>query len=489
MTGLQPPPKAFALALGYLRRHRGMARRTLAFALGIKDRQLARMESGEQKMNRDGLLAAIAPLAHPPEAAEALLFTHRVVAGASESAADEDSPLTPSQACRQRVSRASLAAGWAVAEATQVALTLREKQRMAAADRQEAEALCERLKRASPQERKDMVATFPEYRSWAVAVALSRASERAAAHGAKLALDLARLGVDIASQLKGAGRFRARLLGYCWAYLGNAFRVANDFAAADAAFGRAWDNWNSGGDPDHLLEEWRLFDLEASLRREQRRFEDALERLDRASEIAHCSNETSGRLLLKKEHVYEQMGDIAMAVSVLAEATCLLRGSTDDRLVFTVRYNTAADLCQLERHREADALLPQVRELAEQLRNELDLLRVVWLEAEIANGLGRREHAVALLEQVRREFTARYLPYDAALSSLDLCVLFLEEGQTPKVRELALAMTWIFSAQGIEREALAALALFCQAASSDTATVELARAVIAEIEGARSTRS
>ena len=46
-------------------------------------------------------------------------------------------------------------------------------------------------------------------------------------------------------------------------------------------------------------------------------------------------------------------------------------------------------------------------------------------------------------------------------------------------------MSWIFTAQGIAREALAALQLFCNAALQEAATVELARKVIADIEHAR----
>ena len=64
-------------------------------------------------------------------------------------------------------------------------------------------------------------------------------------------------------------------------------------------------------------------------------------------------------------------------------------------------------------------------------------------------------------------------------------VLNLEEERTGEVREMALEMAWIFQAQGIAREALAALSLFCEAAGRETATVELARQVSAEIEKAR----
>jgi len=93
------------------------------------------------------------------------------------------------------------------------------------------------------------------------------------------------------------------------------------------------------------------------------------------------------------------------------------------------------------------------------------------------------EEAKAGLEQVIQEFAD--LPYEAALASLDLAVLYLKAGQTAEVKRLAGAMGGIFEAKGIAREALAALTLFCEAARQETATVELAKRVIAEVERAR----
>ena len=101
----------------------------------------------------------------------------------------------------------------------------------------------------------------------------------------------------------------------------------------------------------------------------------------------------------------------------------------------------------------------------------------------MAAGQGRVAQAKAGLEQVIEKFAD--LPYEAALASLDLAVLHLKEGHTAEVKELAGAMGEIFKAKGIAREALAALSLFCEAASQETATVELTRQVIAEVERAQ----
>jgi hypothetical protein len=46
-------------------------------------------------------------------------------------------------------------------------------------------------------------------------------------------------------------------------------------------------------------------------------------------------------------------------------------------------------------------------------------------------------------------------------------------------------MAWIFDAQGVHREALAALELFCRAAQEEHVSVDLARRLLSYLERAR----
>jgi tetratricopeptide (TPR) repeat protein len=302
-------------------------------------------------------------------------------------------------------------------------------------------------------------------------------------------LELAAFALDVARELSedsaggGSGTGRSQLQGYCWGHLANARRVATDFEGAHEGFARAWELWRVGQQPaSRWIPEWRLLSLEASLRREQRRFPEALELLGRALTLGKGEPAAIARCLLQKEHVYEVLGDFAAALDALTQAAPFVEASRDLNLLLVLRYNMADDLRHLKRFAEAAVLLPEIRELALQQGAELDRLRVVWLVARIAAGLERKAEAVASLDRVRQRFTDLELPYEAALSSLDLAVLWLEEGRTAEVRELALTMAWIFDAKGIHREALAALQLFREAAERDALTVDLGRRAIAEIE-------
>jgi transcriptional regulator with XRE-family HTH domain len=477
-----------ALALIYLRSKRGWAQKELADRHGFTTyRQLSRYETGDRPLSRETLDGLAASLGHSPEAVDALLFLHSLVTPPERGA---PSPVALTAEELEKIDRTAMAAGWSMAEDVREGLVARKRRLKAESARRDAGTLWARLKAHPRQARRGLVAASPELQNWALAERVCEASVRAAADNPQEALDLADLGLFIAGRVEGGEDWRRRLEGYVWAHVANARRVANDISGADEAFVRAWDLWRAGGDSEpRLLPEWRILDLEASLRREERRFAEALELLDRAGRAAEGDPAALGRILLKKEYICELMGNLGGALAALKEAAPFVEASGDLRLLFALRFETAKDLCAMESYPEAAKLLPEVRELAEQLGNELDFVRVVWLAARISAGQEQWREAITGLEQVRRDFTARGLPYDAALSSLDLAVLYLREGRLGEVKTLAREMAPIFKSQGIAREALASLSLFRDAAQQETATVELAWRVIAEIEKTRSCAS
>jgi transcriptional regulator with XRE-family HTH domain len=462
-------PSALGLALTYLRSKRGWSKKQLANALGMGDRSLlSRYERGDQ-LTRERLDALVAPLGYPPEAVEVLRFAERLI-----SLGDEGGSLGV----------AAMAAGWTAAELVLEDLVRRKEAEQAEAARREAEESWTALKRASREDRRALVADFPEFRSLALASRVCAASLRAAPHDAREALELADLALSIAERALGEEGLRSRAQAYCWAHVGNARRVANDLDGAEEAFTRAWSLWGAEAESE-LFPEWQLLSLEASLLRDQRRLREALDLLDRARAVCGGGTAATARILLKKAPVLDMLGDSEGALAVSAEAAPLIETIGDSDLLWRLQFNMVVDLCHLKRYAEAEALLPRVRKLVVEQANELDLLRLVWLAAKVEAGQGRTKEAISRLEQVRKDFAARELPYDAALASLDLAVLWLQAGRTAEVKTLAIAMGWIFKAKGIQGEALAALRLFCEAARQEGATVELARKVIARIEQAR----
>jgi hypothetical protein len=106
-------------------------------------------------------------------------------------------------------------------------------------------------------------------------------------------------------------------------------------------------------------------------------------------------------------------------------------------------------------------------------------------EGRVEAGQGRRAQAAEAFIEVRTEFASRGMRFDAALSTLDLAALYLEEGRTGEVKVLALQMVFLFQAQGIDRETLAASQLFCDAAQRETVTLEMVRQLVQDLEQVR----
>jgi tetratricopeptide (TPR) repeat protein len=150
----------------------------------------------------------------------------------------------------------------------------------------------------------------------------------------------------------------------------------------------------------------RLLDLEASLRRAQHRFPEALALLDRAGALCGNDKAAAGRILLEKEHVLCQMGDFSGALAALDEAASMLEHSREPRHLAVLWFNRADNLYHLGRYTEAAELLPQVREMVMPQARELDLVRVLWLEARVLTGLEKTEEATAAMQEVQRAFIA-----------------------------------------------------------------------------------
>jgi tetratricopeptide (TPR) repeat protein len=340
-------------------------------------------------------------------------------------------------------------------------------------ERAEAEALVRHLRSLSRARRRVLVEGAPEYQTWAVCVRLCDESEKKAAHCARQALEWAALACRAAPHVPGGEAFRSRLLGFAQPFVANALRVKGRLKKAEKIFVKARQHWEQGTDEAGLLDEGRVFDLEASLCRAQRRFDEALKLHRQALEAA--DPDQIGIILLNMASTLEVKGDYQASIKVLEQAAPLIDGRRQPRLFCVLRFNWAGTLCRMGRAKEAVPIVRDVRAMAERLRNDLDLTRTLWLESQVLEGLGRREEAVAALEQVKGDFAARTMPYDFGLASLDLALLYREQDRWAEVQTLAAEMARIFKAAGVHREAVAAALLFHEAAERHEVTVGLVK--------------
>jgi tetratricopeptide (TPR) repeat protein len=343
-----------------------------------------------------------------------------------------------------------------------------------AEDRQRADELWALLEGLPEDQQSAVVRVARELQSWILVERICDESVVQASRDLGRAAALARLAREIAQRVRGPEGWRKRILGFAKAHAANIHRVAGELKAAAATFAEAKRLWHAGSDPDGLLDPGRLLDLEGSLLRGQRRFGEALARLDEAVAVGRCP----GRYLINKGFTLEVMGEYERAIETLLEAESRPDVQGDPRLRNILHCNLGFNFCHVQRFAEAAELARQAHAVAAEMGDEIGVLRVTWLEGRIAAGLGRPAAARRLLEQARREFVGRRMWYDVALALLEEAVLLLDEGSAAEVKALAEELAVVFDANGVHREALAALRLFHEAVEREAATGELARRVL-----------
>jgi tetratricopeptide (TPR) repeat protein len=300
--------------------------------------------------------------------------------------------------------------------------------------------------------------------------------------------ELAELAIEVAGQLDGGyyGKSVVQdLKARSWAYLGNARRINSDFIGAEQAFLMAEMLAEDGSaDP---LEEARILDLKASLLSDQGWFEHAADLLDEVIDIYEDvkENHRKGRATISKGLFLGYAGLAEKAIQLLQDGLALIDWDREPRLVLMARHNLAWFLNDCGRCEEAFRQLERFRHSYHEFPDAWTELRLGWLQGRIAIGLSRYDEAEETLREVQQRFIDQGLGYDASMVTLDLAGLFLSQGRNEEVRELATAMIPIFVSQDVHRQAIAALAVFQQAAEADRATAGLVEEIASYLLRAR----
>lgn len=267
------------------------------------------------------------------------------------------------------------------------------------------------------------------------------------------ATPLCELALVSANLAKGEG-VRAKLRSLAWAHLGNALRVKNDFEGAERAFVSSDELWKSGeGSAEGPFEEGLIFALKASLRRAQRRFDEAKNLLERASLLA------SGltlriQIMVSKAKLLEETGNLSETVALLEQVKEIAPPKEEARILFPIWHNLADALSKLHRFQEATALLPQAHAYLLKAGGELNRVRLLWTEGRVTVGLGNVKEGIALLARVRGEFASRNMAYDMALVSLEIAFLQASLGCAERGRALLAPLSSVSDIPTLETQRL-----------------------------------
>lgn len=317
-----------------------------------------------------------------------------------------------------------------------------------------------------------------ELHVWALCQLLLKKSREATFDDPNRAVEMANLALRAARHLGEAYDLNwvMDLRARCFAHLGNARRVLGELRSAEDAFLKAEDCL-ARSTTGNFEVQGEILDLKSSLRRAQRRFEEALQLLDAALDLYRQAGNVYGigKSLIQKAKLVEEAGNLADAVEILQRFAQEFSQDQEPKLFWYGRFNLLSALILADRPMEAEQLLPEIKALIEGAAQPLDLVRLRWVEGNIDLGHGRLGPAEAAFREVRREFLAREMGYDAALVSLDLARLFAQEGCVDDLKRLAAELMPIFESRDVHREAIVTLLLFQRACEEERVTVDLVR--------------
>lgn len=270
------------------------------------------------------------------------------------------------------------------------------------------------------------------------------------------------------------------------AYRGNALRAVGDFKGAGPLIESACVLFHQEGSGDPLVE-GELLSLLASLRHDQRRFEEAVRLLERCNEIYEEIEDhvAQARIFIKHCIVFAEQGNPQRAIDAARQARELLDPKTDPHLFLCAEHNLAFALEDAGRFEEARDVLIANTELYQSFPHPWTQLRHAWSLGTTARGLGQLEDAESTLGGVRDGFLRQGLDFHAAQAGLDLALVYVMRGKTAELGRLAEEILPVFLSQGIEREAVTAVMLFQDAVRQQAVTEGMVRELIANMKRIR----
>lgn len=283
-------------------------------------------------------------------------------------------------------------------------------------------------------------------------------------------------------EIAGSAPKLADLRSLGWRQYGNALRVSGRLREAEEAFATAQRFCEEGtGDPPLRA---ALLARIGSLRYFQRRFDETIALADEAIGIYSELGEGSSVAPIMVQKAIAQLlsGAPEAAVRTLNRTLPLIDHKGDPHLLLAACHNLIRAYIEMGVPEQALSLFFEARGLYRDFQDPLIALRGGWQEGQLLRDLGYLQAAEAALLRARQGFMERELLYEVAVVSLDLAAVYLRLGETEKLRETVLEMMPIFTALGVDRDALAALLQLQQGNQQSRQALELIRYLSSRLE-------
>lgn len=359
------------------------------------------------------------------------------------------------------------------------ARTVRERQMALERERSEAGGLLNELLAHRPERQALLAGNDRRLHTWGLLELLIERAQESLLERRPESERLGSLALAVAERLDSVYYGEARLedmRARSWSIIAESRRLRSDFPGAGEAYDHAHEHLRAGtGDP---LERALVLDLEASLRRCERRFEEARRLLRKAIEIfvENGENQRAGLSLVNLSIVHRAEGELARALAVLDEALRRIDGIEEPRLQLCAEHHLIHTLASAGRLMEARGLLLKKRPLYRRFPDAWAQSHLRWLRGQVALGFNGMAEAESELLGARQGFLALGSRYEAGLVALDLALLYARQNRTADLRQTAIEARDTFRTLALPPETRAAESFLRQADEVEGSQKELALA-------------
>lgn len=294
-------------------------------------------------------------------------------------------------------------------------------------------------------------------------------------------VELAQAAVKVADRLNPrlyAPRLLADFQTRAWAELANAHRAADDLDKASTAFEQAFELLAQGTGDLHLKA--RLYDMFASFLGTYRRFGLAFGAFD----VAHSAylelgdRHLAGRVLLAKAIYLHYSGESDEAIPLNESGLALVEEDRDPNLVREAHLNRLWFLVASGQFEQATRELFERRADLEQIDGRVNTIKLRWLQGQIAAGQGKWQSAEIAFLEVKEGFEQVSMGYHAALVSLELALLWMQQNRLVQTERLVEEAVQVFLTLGIPRETMGAVQILNESRQRKLMTAALLDSVV-----------
>ena len=222
---------------------------------------IAGIENGSRHVTASQVARMCRSAGLTPESCEGLIQEYEAQVARAARRLDEEASRRPD---RRPVPEPALSIAGIIEEAeARISRIGEERRALRAAEREVARSSWERVKGLSFADMALLARSAREYQTWALVELIC--DESAQAIEQEHARDLAGLAVEIAGRVRAAEGWCLRLRGFALAHLAKAQHAAGDPGAARETLAEAERLWESGEDPEEILDADRFRSLKESV--------------------------------------------------------------------------------------------------------------------------------------------------------------------------------------------------------------------------------